>query len=481
MAQARAAAEPDTMRVLLHAPAALAATALAALRARGIIGTLGTLDAGGEPGTDAIVAWAFDEPPPAHDVVELGVLCARAAAIGHPPCVLAPLVRGGGRPAIERAAALAYLRAQGAAVAHDVDAWLEAIVIAARFGIPAGPRAAVIAPPGSWLAAQAHALVAEADLAGARPLLDAGDSDDHADGLADVVLFDPGHGRGTPIGSALHLPVAPRPELADDRAVLHGLRAAVLAVGLLGRAAQRAAIGLGPAPREATAELAVDRDELDRRLERLAKLGTRRAGDHETKTLLRSYHVAHTKQGVATTPSMAVEIAHKLGFPVELKPYGNYMPTEPAGCPVEREVTSDARVRRGYAAVLSAVGRANEQRDNAVIVREAVQPGRDLSVSIVNLPALGWTVVLDAPGATPIAAAPAPLRLYDANALAALVVASRAGEPEPDRSELANLLRRASHLAVDLGDRLVRLDLPRVVVGGRGARTLVVDAFAELA
>jgi hypothetical protein len=90
-------------------------------------------------------------------------------------------------------------------------------------------------------------------------------------------------------------------------------------------------------------------------------------------------------------------------------------------------------------------------------------------------------VVLDAPGAAPVAAAPAPLRLHDANALAAQVVASRAGEPEPDRTELANLLRRASHLAVDLGDRLVRLDLPRVVVGGRGARTLVVDAFAELA
>ncbi|MBC7977576.1 MAG: hypothetical protein H7138_21580, partial [Myxococcales bacterium] len=49
-----------------------------------------------------------------------------------------------------------------------------------------------------------------------------------------------------------------------------------------------------------------------------------------------------------------------------------------------------------------------------------------------------------------------------------------------DRSGLANLLRRASHLAVDLGDRLVRLDLPRVIVGGRGARTLVVDASCEL-
>jgi hypothetical protein len=72
------------------------------------------------------------------------------------------------------------------------------------------------------------------------------------------------------------------------------------------------------------------------------------------------------------------------------------------------------------------------------------------------------------------------LRLVDAQALARQVVASRAGDPEPDRTGLANLLRRVSHLVVDLGGRLGRLDLPRVVVGGRGTRTLVVDAFAEL-
>jgi len=41
-------------------------------------------------------------------------------------------------------------------------------------------------------------------------------------------------------------------------------------------------------------------------------------------------------------------------------------------------------------------------------------------------------------------------------------------------------LRRTSHLVVDLGARIVRLDLPRVIVGGRGIRTLVVDAYAEL-
>src|SRR6185503_18423294 len=93
---------------------------------------------------------------------------ARAAAAGRPVCLLAPPARGAGRPAIERAAALAYLRAHGAAVGHDVDAWLESVVLLVRFGLPAGPRAAVVAPASSWLEAQAIAIAADAELGGLR-------------------------------------------------------------------------------------------------------------------------------------------------------------------------------------------------------------------------------------------------------------------------------------------------------------------------
>jgi len=113
-----------------------------------------------------------------------------------------------------------------------------------------------------------------------------------------------------------------------------------------------------------------------------------------------------------------------------------------------------------------------------VIVRETPTAGREVSVTLLQLPSLGWTVVLDVPGA-PLAAAPAPLRLIDAQTLAAHVIASRAGDPEPDRSGLANVLRRASHLVVDI-EAISALELPRVIVGGRGARTLVVDASATL-
>jgi len=471
MAQARTVASAATApRVQVIAPAHLGATAIAALRARGIEARL--VDTTPQPGDD-VIAWALESAPGSAAAVELADACTRAAATGRPVCLLAPPPRGAGRGVTERAAALAYLRAHGAALAHDVDAWLEAVVLLVRFGLPAGPRAAVIAPPGSWLEAQASAIATDAEATGARsPLLSPDDP-------TDVVLYDPALGpppRSTP---ALHVPVIARGELAGDEAALFGARAALGAIAVLGRAAERIAVGLGPAPRTANAELAIDQDRLQRQL---AKLGSETGplGDHETKVLLSAYGVPITRQAVATTPSAAVKLARRAGFPVEIKPWGHDLPTEPAGCPVEKNVTSDALVRHAFTAVLAAAGKSTSE-NTAVIVRETPPVGRDLAVSFLKLPSLGWTVVLDAPGSGQVAAAPAPLRLVDAQALAAQVVASRAGEPELDRAGLANVLRRASHLVVDLGDRLARLELPRVIVGGRGARTLVVDAAAALA
>ena len=114
----------------------------------------------------------------------LAARCARAAELGRPVCLLAPAVRGTNRAAIERIAALAHLRAYGAAILHDVDAWLEAIVLLVRFGLPPGPRTAVIAPEGSWLRAQATAIVVEAETLGTRSPLTAPDDP------TDVALYD---------------------------------------------------------------------------------------------------------------------------------------------------------------------------------------------------------------------------------------------------------------------------------------------------
>jgi hypothetical protein len=472
MARAAVAPAIGAPQVQIIAPAPLGATALEALRAREIDARLGEAsDTDGD-----VIAWALSATPTAAAAIELAKTCARAAALGRPVCILAPFpeaARKASRVQIERVAALAYLRAHGAAIGHDVDAWLESIVLLVRYGAPRGPHAAVIAPSGSWLEAQSLSIAAEMEAANVRPPVIGPRTEAET---TDVVLYDPALGAPPSTMPGLHVPVAPRAELATDPAMLYGARAALAAVTILGRASERIAVGLGPAPRTASAELGIDHERLQRQLDKLvSNIG--RVGDHETKVLLAAYGIPITRQAVATTPSAAVKIARKAGYPVEIKPWGHDQPTEPAGCPVEKNVGSDAFVRHAFTTILASANRAD--REGAVIVRETPPAGRELSVTLLELPSLGWTVVLDAPGAGQLAA-PAPLRLLDAQQLAAQIISSRAGDAEPDRVGLANLLRRASHLVVDLAGRIARVELPRVIVGGRGARTLVVDAALEL-
>jgi len=466
MAQARSVATSlDVPRVQVIAPDHLGDTAVEVLRARGIEARRS--DA---PGED-VIAWALEDVPSPRVALELADTCARAARAGRPVCLFVPAARGRSQQAIVRAATLSYLRAHGAALGHDVDAWLEAVVALCRFGMPSGPHSAVIAPQGSWLEAQALSIAAEAEASGTRPPV-VGKKHE----TTDVVLYDTSLAPGqTP---QLQIPVVARGELGEEGA-LYGARPALAAIAMLGHAAERIAVGLGPAPADASQTLDIDRERLARQLAKLAP--AMRVGDHETKVLLKSYGVAMVRQAVAVTPSAAVKKAREVKYPVELKPWGHDLPTEPEGCPVERDLTSDAMVRRAFAAVLAAAGRLPTKTDTgAVIVREAPPLGREVAVQIVKLPALGWTVVVDAPGAPHVAAAPAPLRVLDAEILASAVVASRAGDPDPDRTGLANLLRRASHLVVDHDERIGKLELPRVVVGGRGARSVVVDAWCEL-
>lgn len=453
-----------SLRVQVIAPNALGATAIAALGARGIAARSVEPDAIVDGG---ILAWAFDAMPSLATTVDLAVTCRATALAGRPVCILVPEPRGSGRAMIERHAAIAYLRTHGAAIGHDIDAWLESIVCLVSFGVPSGPRAAIIAPEGSWLQSQAITVANDRVGSGGRaPVIGGGDEP------TDVVLYDPVL---EPPDTLLAIPVIARGELAGDVPALFGLRAALGAVELLGRTAERVALGVGPAPREATAELAIDRERLDRELAKQRERRPRRISDHEAKVLLSAYRVEITRQAVAQTPSAAVNIARRAGYPVEVKPWGDEVPPEPA-CGVEH-AGSDAVVRQTFAAFASK--HAGEASTFAVIVRETPPQGREVAVSLLHLPSVGWTIVIDASGGR-IAAAPCPLRLADAEALAAAVVASRAGDPEPDRVGLANLLRRASHLVVDLDRYFVKLEMPRVVVGGRGVRTLVVDAYAEL-
>ncbi|HPH68438.1 MAG TPA: acetate--CoA ligase family protein [Kofleriaceae bacterium] len=452
-----------------------------AAQAARIIAARGLAIAASAHTTDAVFAWSSARALDGATAVELAGLCSQAAARGVPAVVLAPSATGTGQPAIEQSAALAYVRSHAAVVTADPDLWLEAIVMLSRWPLPRGGSVALIAEPGSWLAAQAAALTDDAALPRLWSALTA-QRDTSREDRTDIVLFDAAVDAPAvrPVADALWIGVVARAELAGDTPALLGARTALAAATMVGAAAERIGVGLGPAPVSAKQDLEIDHERMTRQLDRLSE-SDERLGDHETKAMLASYGVAITRQAVATTASAALRIAKRAGFPVELKPWGPEVRAERDGCPVETNITTGADVRRAFSAVLTANGQSSNEEDGAaVIVRETPPRGRELAASFIKLPAVGWTVVVSGTGHAVPLAAPAPLRMVDALALASQLLASRASEAEPDRQGLATLLRRASHLIVDHHTRFVRIELARIVVGARGERTVVVDAYAEL-
>jgi len=421
-----------------------------------------------------VIGLALREPPSPALAAHLAPLCARVARAGRPLVLLACYPRASGARADLQAACLAALRSQGAILCPDPDTWLETLILVAGFGLPPGPRVAVVAPPGSWLSAAAQFLASEAAAVGGR--VAALSPDMGKLGPADVVLVDREELARVPperTSLALVLPMVGRAELVadDDRRVLVGLRAALAAAGAAGRLRERLAAGLGPADPAEVDALGVDQERFARQL---GKLGPR-SGDHETKVLLSAWKIPITRQAVATTASAATGIAKRAGFPVELKPWGPDAPSELDGCPVERDLATAADVRRAFAAL----GRAMGQPAGApVIVRETPPAGRELRARVMAMGELGRAVLVDVAGTPGPIAAPAPLRSTDADELARHVEASRLGDAQPDRAALADLLRRASFLACH--ERIESLDLVRVIAAARGDGVVVADARATL-
>lgn len=464
----------EAARVALSVDDELAAEAVTrSLTARGLTCRVATPREAADSGV-SVIAHAPSAPPTPQSAAELGPLCRASAEAGHPVVILAAFARASGKRGRDRTAALAYLRCHGAVVCTDPDVWLETVALLACYGAPAGPATAVVAAPGSLLAASAVALANEATAVGHRfPGISAdADSAEPADiALVDRTLID----ASTPdrVGRAMVVPVVARADASgastDDRVPLIGLRAAIGAAAAAGDHAERLAAGLGPDDGPPDFEREAER--VDRQLDRVADV----AGDHESKVLLAAYGVPITRQAVATTPSAASRLAKRAGYPVEMKPWGPDVPTERDGCPVERDITTAAEVRRAYAALSKRIGDAA-----GMIVRETPPPGRSVWAEISVVGRLGLMVIAELSGAPDPVAAVAPLRRVDALAIAKGISATRRGDERPDHDSLADLLVRASRLVADYPDAIKSIELARITVASEGDKTCVVDARTVL-
>lgn len=217
-----------------------------------------------------------------------------------------------------------------------------------------------------------------------------------------------------------------------------------------------------------------------------------RLTEPEAKRLLAAYGVPVTRENVAPDADSAAAVAHAIGFPVVLKAVARDLVHKSDVGAVKLNLGNDADVRAAFAAATEAVRKAMPGvAIEGCVVQEMVRGGEaELIVGIRRDPLYGPVVMVGAGGIlvellTDIELALAPVS--PAQALAMLqrlrlwkVMAGIRGRAALDTQAAADAISRLSFLAVDLGDRLVDLEVNPLMLRKVGDGVVAADARGQL-
>jgi acetyltransferase len=204
------------------------------------------------------------------------------------------------------------------------------------------------------------------------------------------------------------------------------------------------------------------------------------------KQLLKRYGIPVTREGLATSADMAVELSRNLGYPVALKAQSGQILHKTEAGVIKLNLASDQEVRRAYKEVLeNARSYAPQAHVEGVLVQEMVRDGVEVIIGVTKDPVFGPAIMFGLGGIfvealRDVSFRIAPLTRGDAEEMideirGRRVLEGMRGKPPADRDALIDTLLRVSQLVTDHRDQIDELDLNPLVVLPKGAK--VVDAL----
>ncbi|MGE0716488.1 MAG: acetate--CoA ligase family protein [Alphaproteobacteria bacterium] len=217
-----------------------------------------------------------------------------------------------------------------------------------------------------------------------------------------------------------------------------------------------------------------------------------RLTEPEAKALAARYGVTVTREWLATSADAAVAAAEAIGYPVVLKGVARALVHKSDKGVVRLGLADAAAVRAAWDDV-AAILRTDPDAGafEGCLVQEMARGEAEMIVGIRRDPQFGPVVVAGMGGvlvevAGDIEVAPAPLSRAEATAMLRRlrfwpVLEGVRGRPALDTDALADAMVALSWLAVDLGNRLVDLEMNPVFVRAAGKGIVAVDARGEIA
>jgi acetyl-CoA synthetase (ADP-forming) len=206
--------------------------------------------------------------------------------------------------------------------------------------------------------------------------------------------------------------------------------------------------------------------------------------------LLQRYGIALPRETVARDPDAAVAAARAIGFPVALKGIARDLVHKSDAGAVKLDLRDAAAAREAWSAIAAAVAGSGGAIEGC-LVQEMVRGGAELIVGIKRDPHYGPMVLVGFGGILvellrDVELAPAPVSRARAAALLrglrlAPVFDGIRGQTPLDLDAAAGIVERMSWLAVDLGPRLVDVEINPLVLRPRSAGAVAVDVRATIA
>jgi acetyltransferase len=207
----------------------------------------------------------------------------------------------------------------------------------------------------------------------------------------------------------------------------------------------------------------------------------------EAKQVFLAYGLPIAPTNLATNEDQAVELAHKITYPVVMKVVSPDIIHKSDAGGVKVNIKTDAGVREAYQTILENCKKYKAEANiHGVAVQEMAPWGTEVIVGSVNDPTFGPTVMFGLGGIfvevlKDVTFRVAPLNIQQAKQMlgeirSAPILAGVRGEAPRDREALAELICRYAKMVYDLSDEIAETDANPVLVYEEGKGLMVVDA-----
>jgi acetyltransferase len=210
--------------------------------------------------------------------------------------------------------------------------------------------------------------------------------------------------------------------------------------------------------------------------------------EYQSKQILAQYGIPVVKERIATSVEEGLVMAKEIGFPIALKVLSPDILHKTEAKAIKLGISSEESFRKWYVEILQNAKRYNpDVKIDGVLIQEMVPYGIETIVGVSQDPQFGPTVMFGLGGIfvevyRDVSLRVVPLRRTDAEEMihevkGSVLLEGYRGREKGDVEGIIDVILKVSHLAMDLKNEIMELDINPIVVLEKGKGVKAVDAL----